>query len=453
MKRKRILTRILAGLICILLTANAAAAGMREMIGVLGGGEAVSFEITAAFKKLPQFDENRCEQLNRLLGHIRFCGQIEPDESGLTVFADGDPLFSLAVSESGGKKRTVLSTDGTQRWILPETEGDRESDAARFLGVFGEISRQREGYGDLQMIAEFIEKLPERFPAAVASSKINEKYKDYGTAVKKVSVKITAEELTECIREHRKELPEGTILPDIGDIVFEGRQDFEMLLTEEGKALKIRYGGKAGRSAEDLRTVRLDWKTVRSDSVDRDEMTLKTPDSAGTRRNNLILTHTRRKSEDGKETFQWKAETDEVSEGIRTRGVSECKAEEENGKLTGTFSTTSTVRQNSEGLEILFEISGEPASDCTGTLEIISKKDKIETGRLEADFRLSHDVSAAVAEDETETAAANREITDEVMRELVSKIVGRLMLLDAEDLVFLTEGIPEEILRNFLQNN
>ena len=196
----------------------------------------------------------------------------------------------------------------------------------------------------------FIEKLPDRFPQAVASSKMNEKYKDYGTAVKKVSVKISAEELTACVRDHRAELPEGDGLPDIGGIVFEGRQDFEMLMTEEGKALKIRYGGKAGLSAEDLRTVRLDWKTVRSDSVDRDEMTLKTPDSAGTHRNNLILAHTRRKSEDGKETFQWKAETDEVSEGIRTRGVSECTAEAENGILAGNFVTTRTVRQNAEAM-------------------------------------------------------------------------------------------------------
>ena len=453
MNRKRILIRILSAVICILLCGSAAAGGIREWIGILGNEEAAGFEITAEIVKLPQFDENRCEQLNRILRHLRFCGQLEPDESALTVYADEDPLFSVFVSESGGKKRTALSPDGTDRWILPETEGDAENSVTRFFGVFGEISRQREGSAALGQVAAFIEKLPDRFPGAVASSKMNEKYKDYGTAVRKVSVKISAEELAACIREHREELPAGELLPDIGEIVFEGRQDFEMLLTEEGKALKIRYGGKAGLSADDLRTVRLDWKTVRSDSVDRDEMTLKTPDSAGTRRNNLILTHTRRKDEDGKETFQWKAETDEVSEGVRTRGVRECLAEKENGTVTGSFSTTRTVRQDSEGSEILFEISGEPSSDCTGTLEIISKKDKIETGRLKAGFSLKHDVSAAVAENEGKTAAADTETYGKLMRDLTTKIVGRLMRLDPEDRVFLTEGIPEEALRTLLPSD
>ena len=454
MNREKIMAGILACAVCLLLWLGVAAEGIRETIGLLGSGEPVSFELIAEIGKLPQFDENRCAQLNRLLRHIRFRGQLEAGESGLTVYADGDPLFSIDVSETGGKKRTVLSTDGGQRWILPETEGNAESSVTRFLDVFGAISRQREGYDSLEALAGFIEKLPERFPQAVASSKMNEKYKDYGTAVRKVSVKISAEELTDCIREHRTELSEGEDgLPDIGGIVFEGRQDFEMLLTEEGKALKIRYGGKAGLSVEDLRTVRLDWKTVRSDSVDRDEMTLKTPDSAGTRRNNLILTHTRRKSEDGKETFQWKAETDEVSEGVRTRGISECKAEAGNGNLTGSFSTTRTVRQNSEGCEVLFEMTGDSPADSAGTLEIISKKDKIETGRLKANVSLRRDASAAVTEDESESAGTEREITGEDLQGLISGIIRRLMRLDPEDLIFLTEGIPEETLRTLRPND
>ena len=93
------------------------------------------------------------------------------------------------------------------------------------------------------------------------------------------------------------------------------------------------------------------------------------------------------------------------------------------------------------------------ASNTAGTLEIISKKDKIETGRLKANISLRRDASAAVTEDEGETAGAEREITGENLQELISKIVGRLMRLDPEDLVFLTEGIPEETLRTLLPND
>lgn len=445
MNRKRIFGILLAWTVCLILWVGAGAEGIRETIGLLKNWEAVSFEITAAFEKLPQFDENRCEQLNRLLRHIRFCGQLEAGVSDLTVYADGDPLFSVAVSDIGGKKRTVLSPDGEHRWLLPETEGDAGDSVTQFLDVFGEISRQLEGYDSLGAVAAFIEKLPDRFPQAVASSKMNEKYKDYGTAVKKVSVKISAEELTACVRDHRAELPEGDGLPDIGGIVFEGRQDFEMLMTEEGKALKIRYGGKAGLSVEDLRTVRLDWKTVRSDSVDRDEMTLKTPDSAGTHRNNLILAHTRRKSEDGKETFQWKAETDEVSEGIRTRGVSECTAEAENGILAGSFVTTRTVRQNAEGCEIRFEMSGKTASNTAGTLEIISKKDKIEKVHIRAILSLTAGISVPVSSGQPETVHVSEADFSRITEKLYSEILRKLMKLPAEDQAFFREGIPDSL--------
>ena len=77
MNRRRIFGILLAWTVCLILWVGAGAEGIRETIGLLKNWEAVSFEITAAFEKLPQFDENRCEQLNRLLRHIRFCGQLE----------------------------------------------------------------------------------------------------------------------------------------------------------------------------------------------------------------------------------------------------------------------------------------------------------------------------------------------------------------------------------------
>ena len=451
MIRKRITAVILIITIMIACTATAAASGIREMICFSGNGEPFGYEITAQAVKLPQFDENRTEQLNRLLRHFSFSGIVDAREATLAVFMDGYRLFALSETEIGGITVTTLETGSDPVAIMPEEETGEASGV--FEGAITAVSEKLSLYTALEKYAAFFEGLPDRYPELSGHGKILEKYKDYGTAEKKVSLRFTAEDWTECVRKYAPDIPEGSSIPDLRKMIFEGRQDVELLMTEDGTLLKVRYGGNAGLTEDDIRVVRLEWKTVRNETVGRDELTLRTPDSNAAKRNNLILDHTWRKMEDGSENFSWKAESDAVAEGVRMREICECSMESADGKTVGSWSLTTNVKNVSNTTEFIFESAGDPENGYTGTLEIISKKDKIEYERLKADFRLTAKVQAQAGELLPDPETVSREEFAVIRGNLLRRILVRLMSLPPEDLVFVTEGIPDETLNLILPDH
>ena len=448
----RIIALVLTFFISICGIRCASASGMKDLFGLFSGEQAVRFEINVSFDKLPQFDENRTEQLDRILNHICFYGILDTAEISLSAALDGNEMFTFSRLETTGAEQNILKTDPEHSYIIPNeksSESGRQNSISDFLSILESLSGNEKIYRSMEYYAAFIEKLPDYFPEQSGSERTLQKYKDYGTAVTKVTVRISAEDLKSCISDHLADFPERCF-PDPSGFVFSGRQDFELLLTEEGKALKIRYGGNAGLSENDMRTVRLEWKTVRSDAVDRDEISLRTPDSRGTRRNNLILEHVRRIQDDGKETFFWKAETDKLEDGIRTRSFFQTDAEAENGNITGSISETIIEKNTSTGNDINFTAKADSSDQYSGTLEIITKKDKIESGKLKVSFGFSTEsgVRAADVPEEPESVSENE--YHEIRMIMISRILKEIAKLPPQDLVFLTEGIPEDILLQIL---
>ena len=451
MNRKRILAAVLAAVLAAACMANAGASGIRELIRFAGSGEPVGYEFTAAFEKLPQFDGNRTDQLNRLLRHFVFSGVLDTRETTLSVSLDGESLFTVSETEVGGKTTRMLACDPDTNIIIPGEKTD--TDTIVSVEGYRSVSENLCIYTVLEEYALFFGQLPDLYPELSGSGKILEKYKDYGTAVKKTNIRFTENEWAACVRKYAPEIPEGTNIPDLRKMYFEGRQDVELLLKEDGSVLKIRYGGKAGISEDDMRTVRLEWKTVRAESVERDELSLRTPDSNAARRNNLLLDHTWRKGEDGTETFSWKTETDTVYDGIRTRGIAECTMEEADGKISGRWSETVSVKNENTVCECAFSSADEPAGGRSGILEIISKKDKIETGRMKADYRLTCTVPAQAGELLPEPKHVSDDEFDEIRGNLTRRILVKLLSLPKEDLLFLTEGIQDETVKTILPDH
>ena len=451
MNRNRITAIIFFILLIVSCSGIAAASGIREMISFFGNGETFGYEITTQAVKLQQFDENRTETLNRLLRHFSFSGRLDAREATLTVSMDGQKLFALSETEVGGTTTAALETDSNSFVIIPEDENEEKNGV--FTGCTAAVSENLSLYTALEEYAAFFAGLPDLYPEMSGYGRILEKYKDYGTAVKKVSLRFSAEDWAECVRKYAPDIPEGSILPALRKMVFVGKQDVELLMTEEGTLLKVRYGGNAGISEEDIRVVRLEWKTVRNETVGRDELTLRTPDSSAAKRNNLILDHLWRKTQDGSETFSWKAESDVVADGVRTRAICECSMESADGKTGGSWAQTTTVKNGSVTEEFLFESDGCPENGYTGTLEIISKKDKIDCVRLKADFRLTANVQAQAGDIIPEPEAVSKEEFDVIRGNLVRRILVGLMSLPPEDLVFVTEGIPDETLNLILPDH
>ena len=119
MNRKRILAAVLAAVLAAACMANAGASGIRELIRFAGSGEPVGYEFTAAFEKLPQFDGNRTDQLNRLLRHFVFSGVLDARETTLSVSLDGESLFTVSETEVGGKATRMLACDPDTNIIIP----------------------------------------------------------------------------------------------------------------------------------------------------------------------------------------------------------------------------------------------------------------------------------------------------------------------------------------------
>ncbi len=453
MIRKKISAVILAVILLIFGEETAFAAGIRDAVRFPADDQPVYFEMTVELEKLPQFDERRTELLNRILRHLTFKGLLQGRTDSMTVLLDNTELFSVSRTDIDGSSRETLTQDTDHMFILPSDDSAGTEKELKILNSLKQITDQKKIYFSLEPFAAFFERLPDLFPEQCGSAKILEKYKDYGTAVKKVSIRLDGDVLAACVREYAGAALKEPYMPDLRQIVFSGRQDIELLLTEEGKALKIRYGGNAGFSAEDLRTVRLEWKTVRNDTVEKDELTLRTPNKNATRRNNILLEHIWRKKEDKRESFSWKVETDDLADGIRTRGIIQCTAESEGSSVTGSFVKTVTVKSRRTDDEIQFSFSGNPEDQYSGILEIISKTDTIETGQLKTDFSFSRNGHVPDGPETIRPVYLSEAEYSKIRHDLFSKILQALFTLPPEDLLFLTEGIPEETLNTLVREN
>ena len=425
---------------------------VQRCIGLLEAGQPVYFEVSAAFGKLPQFDESRTEKLNRLLRHFSLNGVLDPVDSHTALAIDGRNLFTLSEMEYNGKKTRILSAGAEHAYVVPEDPEPPETGSAEAWTLPEDAVFQFHVLSSLEAYASFFGSLPRLFPEKAGTAKVNQKYPPYGTAVKKVTLYLTAEELTDGLRSLPGLFPDSELVPDPQSILFSGRQGFTLLFDGEDRLILVQYSGKAGRSEEDLRNVRLDWKTFRSDLTEKDELQLRTPNSAGTRRNNLILEHAWNREESGAERFVWKAENDDVADGLRTRGKTECELRSEDGKqLNGTYTRTVSVKTRSETKEAILSAGDASRDPFSGILEIISKKDKIETGRVQIRFSLSREVPLLVTAGQQEPEPVTDEEYAGILEGIYSDILRETLKLPGEDLLFLNEGIDDASWHSILQ--
>ena len=433
--RKIIASLLVLSLLCC--AAAAQAASLQDVLDFLQTGGPVSFRIQAQAGKLPQFGEERTGQLNLLLKHLEITGTVEGQESAAAFLLDGKHLFTaIEWIDTDGRHINALDTGSGKQFILPEENSSNAGNSG-----MDALLRNRDIRLSLDAYAAFFRELPNAFPDKASTVKVSEKYRDYGNAVRKVNVVLKSEELAGYTAGNNVGF--GILYPDPAAFVFDGRQSFSLYFTAEDILIRVTYSGRAGSGSDDLRNVRLEWKTLRSEETDRDEITLRTPNSQGTKRNNFLLKHVRKTEEDGTETFRWDAEIDRVTEGVRTRFFSAAALEMKEDRLSGTLSE----RMSSQGHESTAEakpdfILREDGRYC-GTLEIIHKKDKIETDRWSYTVELASKDPSQASEEAAETVTLTEEDAADLISRIAAETARALLSLPAEDLPFLTEGLPE----------
>ncbi len=451
MRKSKAIYWFLTTVLLIGMTVVSYASAMGDWICFFSEDKPISFSVRAEIRKLPQFDAVRTEKLNRLLKHAEFDGTISGNESVLTVRLDGNPLFSYTETELAGKTQRVLAPDPEHPYLLPQAENTETGNGnTEISGTLQSILSEQNTYLSLDTVISLLQKMPAAFPDNTTTSKIRDNYRYYGTAVKKCTVQMTGEAFTAYIHENADVF--SHLFPEIRKYTFENRQSFSLRFAKDDRLLSVNYGGKVRLPGDDVRVVKLEWKTIRSDALDMDELTLRTPNTARNKRNNYILKHSRKTGEDGAETFSWKGETDRLADGVRTQSTINAELASGTEGVSGKITETIKQKGKTEIREITLTSSMPAAEPWKGTLEIISKKDKIETNRLKMDFSLSHDLSVPVDMISPEPIPITNEEYAGILDMLTSKIVRELIRLPDEDLTFLKEGLPEDVW-NTLKNS
>ena len=450
--KKRVFLFLLS--LLVLIPAYISAAGMQDFLDFSENGEPVAFELNAEIIKTPQFDENRTEQLNRLLKHILFSGIAGEKESEVTVSSDNEELFSILSFEHSDKKQIVLAPDH-EHYYYPDFLGNPEMDEI-LPGSTEEaerIERSHKMQQSLDDVSAFFGKLPEAFPEKVSRTKNTEKYRDYGTASYKIVLKLTDEEMNKYLQQFLSNGRSGCFDPHMEKLIFTGRQGFTLLYTEDNSLLKVSYSGKGYWEENDIRDIRLEWKTARRDGYAMDELQLRTPDEKRTARNNLVLGFMLKTEEDGSENLTWSEETDILENRSRKQGKFDAALTMKENRLTGSIKRTEKEGNITASETILIDLNTPHQNSWAGTLEIIGKKDKIEKVHIKAGLSVTAGISVPVSSGQPEIIQVSKAESGWLTEKLYSEILRKLMKLPAEDLTFIRDGIPDSIWNNIVSSH
>ena len=421
-----------------------ASSGIRNLLDRRDDSVPVEFSIQIEFKKLPQFSSERTEQLNKILKHVDFTGFVAETQSELSVRLDREALFTIAEEKKPDSQISILYSGLSDAYILPSETGIRNHFSAAMEDLVLPVQSQIDHFLLLDDYASLFGKLPAVFPEKTKDTKIAEKYRNYGTAVKRTTLILSGEEVQSFIQENSGRLS-GCIYIPLINLHFESRQTVSLYYTEDGSLIKIVYSGKSGLSEDDMRNVKLEWKTFRTETQDRDDIVLKTPNAGNTKRNNIILSSYRANSDQCAETLQWKEEKDYLSAGIRTRSLFSADLTLENSLFTGSLSRTDTVRNSSVSEEIFFSCSAAENAFRNGILEINHKKDKIERDCLTVSFDFSSKGVPVVSDSRPEMKTLTEKEYKEMLQSVFSGVLKKLLMLPEEDLGFLKDGIPDDL--------
>jgi len=398
-------------------------------------------------KMIPQFDEHRTEQLNRLLKH--FSAEIfsAGKTALLRLMTDGEETLGMTLVREESGDKMVFSFSPHAGYVAKRSENPlipaSEEDWAGLAGV--SLQLLEDGYA-------FFSALPELCRDNTRETAVRQTIRKVGRATRRVTVSWSRQEVEEGAFETLKQKLAGedfgkkTFGIMLADFQPAGAQRAVLYFDEENRLIRVGFSGQGAWGEEANRKISLEWRCLHGAEQLYDELTLKTPAVRGNDRNNLILRRDETLGE--QEKAELSLEYDRVESGIRTRMQGTASLAWDS-RLTGE-AELKTV-QDGETAKILLtpEIASAGEKEYTGTLAIRREKDKITEEELTVAFTLGP--GDAVPEPETEgiiylgTGGEGDQKEYERLREaIVSAVFARLIRLPEEDLGFLLEGFTEE---------
>ena len=421
-----------AGLLILCLTlcalAEVRADALGKMVpGLLEEGNAFTATVSGTMETYPPYGEKRLEQLNRLLGHL-----------------------SLRLEKAGEQARVELLVDGKRAVSITRKAGEMEEDAWFEEETKAEPGKNRsllwmleEGEAFLDQLYAMLSGLVDRFPERYREGKESLTYREYGAIVKKKTGVIPPED-AEALLEYLAGAGEPLASILTKTPTLSGQQRSNLFLGEEGQILRLTYDGTIGRDADSLRKVSLNWRRLRTETKELDNLTLKTPAASGGDRNNLVMERRYEEREDGTRTLGWTLSFDDVADRVRTSTEISIQLENQAGRITGEL-----VRKEKTGNQLTRwyvkpEITRENETDYEGRLEIVRYSGKIEMERGTVSLRLRAGEAENLQSGEADGESGDgKGMKEERTERMAAELLRILLSLPEEDLLFLTDGLSE----------
>ena len=407
-------------------------------------------DMSANIQKWPLYSDARLEKLNRILRHFSFRGISGKEAEEGILFSDGEAVLSWEKTDSSDSEYFRFSVNPEIQYSQLKQEGtislfDHGEEQ------FSQIDHYCRIYQWVQSYYAFFEKITEEFPNETAVSAMQMKYKEFHTAIQKNTLTLSEEQMLD-LQEHPERL-----FTDKGQetsrffskLVFRGKQKITIQKDEDGSLVRVNYTGKTGVDENQLRDMNIDWKICRESGKEIDQVQIKTPSVKGTARDNLTFRRDLVLLEDGTEKWTISMEEDLVEGKVRTVFKTNAELVWNQEGIKGSFQEKkSSAGQNTE-TDLQYDIKIENNRQWKGILEITKKSGKIETTRFTLDFSLQTENEEQKEPAYKEQAQEIRPVTDEEMNALknmiAETILGKVMGFPEEDLLFLSEDIPDNL--------
>ena len=397
------------------------------------------------------FDENRSQQLSRLLKYVRLDLRVldggEEKQEAIRLLVDEDALTVCQVRQGEIGR---LQSDLLPGEMLTSPDDD-------LIGLlFGERQDLPFLWADpdqsawLTELYGAAEALPEAFAAYASTKNVQATVKGMGIARTKTTVSVP-KEMEAGFGETLAGAASGSLRMLIRSLTFSGKQTFTLLRDEAGGLIKVTYSGKCGSGAEPLRTVSFTWTLKRSGTEDKDTLSVTSPAAKGKDRDTLSFTRVETQAE-GRHSLQLSWSWSSVRGSGRKTQKAEADLQESEGSLTGTVILSETPEgKDPETVSLRLEPTLRRSDGIDGTVSFLLKygKRQAAAGSLNLSLLSGEMPAWNSSASPTDLAGASKEtlqsLQDRLNGALAGWLVRRLVLLPEEDTLYLSADLPPEV--------
>lgn len=447
------------GVICLLMMsvcggALAHATFLPELENV-NGQTPLEILLHADVKTHMPFDDARLEQFNALFKHIglrlRYQAMDGEAWSHVDVLVDDTAVAALDQRETAAGVQAQFSCmpGDTYAWNGAAGMGltDLLDDQASRITVFG-LDGTEEAWLDDGLV--LLDAMTKAMPDFLKENKHIVNVENMGKTAFKQVLTIPADSAAGLSVQLTLLAPEGKLEDLLSMLIFSGKQTITLWRSADGAILRADWSGNAGISQEDMRNVSLTWKLRRDDQQVRDQLTLRTPRTSGSGRDNVVFSRILKQSESGS-SLKVDLTYEQVAQGKKNVLTAETdlsrKVKDGKASVTGTVTVKQQLPEKSERITIKPDVIFQTDSADVLAQGVVNVA-QYEGSRLEeqADVHLELKHGSwmfwelrpnIVQVSENNINALRQRILDGFTVDMVR----RLVLLPPEDMLFLSAGI------------